>query len=90
MQAYSKGNLQKLSLVAALMTRAEPLVLDEPTAAGLDSLMEQVFRDRIREAQARGQRVFPPSHVPPPTRTPRERANPPRTASRGDCCSAAP
>lgn len=61
-RAYSKGNRQKLALVAALMTRAELLVLDEPTA-GLDPLMEQVFRGCIREAQARGQTVFLSSHV---------------------------
>jgi ABC-2 type transport system ATP-binding protein len=61
-RAYSKGNRQKLALVAALMTRAELLVLDEPTA-GLDPLMEQVFRDCVREAQARGQTVFLSSHV---------------------------
>lgn len=61
-RAYSKGNRQKLALIAALMTRAELLVLDEPTA-GLDPLMEQVFRACIREAQARGQTVFLSSHV---------------------------
>ena len=61
-RAYSKGNRQKLALVAALMTRAELLVLDEPTA-GLDPLMEQVFRECIREAQDRGQTVFLSSHV---------------------------
>lgn len=59
---YSKGNRQKLSLIAALMTRAELLVLDEPTA-GLDPLMEQVFRRSVREAQDRGQTVFLSSHV---------------------------
>jgi len=61
-RAYSKGNRQKLSLVAALMTRAELLLLDEPTA-GLDPLMEQVFRECVREAQARGQTVFLSSHI---------------------------
>jgi ABC-2 type transport system ATP-binding protein len=61
-RAYSKGNRQKLSLIAALMTRAELLVLDEPTA-GLDPLMEQVFRSCIRDAQAAGQTVFLSSHV---------------------------
>ena len=61
-RAYSKGNRQKLSLVAALMTRAELLLLDEPTA-GLDPLMEQVFRECVREAQDRGQTVFLSSHV---------------------------
>jgi ABC-2 type transport system ATP-binding protein len=61
-RAYSKGNRQKLALIAALMTRAELLVLDEPTA-GLDPLMEQEFRACIREAQDRGQTVFLSSHV---------------------------
>jgi ABC-2 type transport system ATP-binding protein len=61
-RAYSKGNRQKLSLISALMTRAELLVLDEPTA-GLDPLMEQVFRGCVREAQDRGQTVFLSSHV---------------------------
>ena len=44
------------------MTRAELLVLDEPTA-GLDPLMEQVFRGCIRDAQTAGQTVFLSSHV---------------------------
>jgi ABC-2 type transport system ATP-binding protein len=61
-RAYSTGNRQKLALVGALMTRAELLVLDEPTA-GLDPLMEQVFRACVRDAQARGQTVFLSSHV---------------------------
>jgi ABC-2 type transport system ATP-binding protein len=61
-RAYSTGNRQKLALVAALMTRADLLVLDEPTA-GLDPLMEQVFRACVREAQERGQSVFLSSHV---------------------------
>src|SRR6059036_373144 len=53
-RAYSKGNRQKLSLIAALMTRADLLVLDEPTS-GLDPLMEQAFRECIREAKREGQ-----------------------------------
>jgi ABC-2 type transport system ATP-binding protein len=61
-RTYSKGNRQKVSLIAALMTRAELLVLDEPTA-GLDPLMEQQFRECIRQAQAAGQTVFLSSHV---------------------------
>jgi ABC-2 type transport system ATP-binding protein len=61
-RAYSTGNRQKLSLIAALMSRAELLVLDEPTA-GLDPLMEQVFRGCVRQAQERGQTVFLSSHV---------------------------
>jgi ABC-2 type transport system ATP-binding protein len=61
-RAYSTGNRQKLALIGALMTRAELLVLDEPTA-GLDPLMEQVFRACVREAADRGQTVFLSSHV---------------------------
>lgn len=60
--AYSRGNRQKVSLIAALMTRAELLILDEPTA-GLDPLMEQVFRDCIAEAKANGQTVLLSSHI---------------------------
>jgi ABC-2 type transport system ATP-binding protein len=61
-RAYSKGNRQKLGLIAALMTRAELLVLDEPTA-GLDPLMEATFRECAREAAARGQTIFLSSHI---------------------------
>jgi ABC-2 type transport system ATP-binding protein len=61
-RAYSKGNRQKLILVAALMTRPELLLLDEPTN-GLDPLMEQVFRQCINEARERGQTVFLSSHI---------------------------
>ena len=61
-RAYSKGNRQKLSLVAAFMTRADLLILDEPTG-GLDPLMERVFRESVREAKARGQTVLLSSHI---------------------------
>ena len=61
-RAYSKGNRQKLQLIAALMTRPDLLVLDEPTA-GLDPLMEQAFRVCINEAHQRGQTVFLSSHI---------------------------
>jgi ABC-2 type transport system ATP-binding protein len=61
-RAYSKGNRQKLILVAALMTRPELLVLDEPTS-GLDPLMEQAFRHCVHEARERGQTVFLSSHI---------------------------
>ena len=61
-RAYSKGNKQKLSLIAALMSRAELLVLDEPTS-GLDPLMEQVFRECMRESRGQGQTVFLSSHI---------------------------
>jgi ABC-2 type transport system ATP-binding protein len=61
-RAYSKGNRQKVLLVAALSSRADLLVLDEPTT-GLDPLMEQVFRDCVGEARGRGQAVFLSSHI---------------------------
>ena len=61
-RAYSKGNRQKLILIAGLMGRADLLVLDEPTA-GLDPLLEQAFRHCIHEAKARGQTVFLSSHI---------------------------
>jgi ABC-2 type transport system ATP-binding protein len=61
-RALSKGNRQKVQLVAALATRADLLVLDEPTG-GLDPLMEAAFRDCIKEAKDRGQTVFLSSHI---------------------------
>jgi ABC-2 type transport system ATP-binding protein len=61
-RAYSKGNRQKLSLIAAFMTRADLLLLDEPTA-GLDPLMEQAFRVCVGEAREAGQTVFLSSHI---------------------------
>jgi polyether ionophore transport system ATP-binding protein len=61
-RAYSKGNRQKVLLIAALSSRAELLILDEPTS-GLDPLMEQVFRESVAEARARGQAVFLSSHI---------------------------
>ncbi|GLX02317.1 ABC transporter ATP-binding protein [Microtetraspora sp. NBRC 16547] len=62
-RAYSKGNRQKVALVAALASDVELLLLDEPTS-GLDPLMEEVFRDTIREEQRRGDRtVLLSSHI---------------------------
>jgi ABC-2 type transport system ATP-binding protein len=61
-RTYSKGNRQKINLIAALMTRADLLILDEPTA-GLDPLMEQVFRECVAEAKANGQTIFLSSHI---------------------------
>ncbi len=61
-RALSKGNRQKVQLVAALATRAELLLLDEPTA-GLDPLMEMAFRECVQEAKERGQTVFLSSHI---------------------------
>jgi ABC-2 type transport system ATP-binding protein len=59
---YSKGNRQKVALVAALSADAELLVLDEPTS-GLDPIMEAVFQDCVREATARGTSVLLSSHI---------------------------
>jgi ABC-2 type transport system ATP-binding protein len=61
-RAYSKGNRQKLILIAGLMGRAGLLILDEPTS-GLDPLMEQAFRHSVNEAKERGQTVFLSSHI---------------------------
>ena len=61
-RAYSHGNRQKVVLIAALASRAEVLLLDEPTT-GLDPLMEQVFRACVREAHDRGQTVVLSSHI---------------------------
>ena len=61
-RAYSKGNHQKVILIAALMVRPDLLVLDEPTS-GLDPLMEQAFRHCVHEARDRGQTVFLSSHM---------------------------
>lgn len=61
-RTYSKGNRQKVALVAALSTRAELLILDEPTA-GLDPLMEAVFQSCIRELVAEGRTVLLSSHI---------------------------
>ena len=61
-RAYSHGNRQKVVLVAAFATRADLLLLDEPTT-GLDPLMEQVFRACVREAADRGQTVLLSSHI---------------------------
>ena len=62
-RTYSKGNRQKVALVAALASDVELLILDEPTS-GLDPLMEEVFRQVIREEQQRGGRtVLLSSHI---------------------------
>ncbi len=61
-RAYSKGNRQKVLLIAALMTRPDLLLLDEPTS-GLDPLMEQAFRHCVHEARSAGQTVFLSSHI---------------------------
>ncbi|HXM57253.1 MAG TPA: ABC transporter ATP-binding protein [Candidatus Dormibacteraeota bacterium] len=59
---YSKGNKQKVGLIAALQHRPELLVLDEPTS-GLDPLVQQTFTEVVREAAAEERTVFLSSHV---------------------------
>jgi ABC-2 type transport system ATP-binding protein len=59
---YSRGNKQKLGLVSALMSRADLLILDEPTG-GLDPLVQQTVLELVREAREEGRTVFFSSHI---------------------------
>jgi ABC-2 type transport system ATP-binding protein len=61
-RAYSKGNRQKVALVAAFAADAELLILDEPTS-GLDPLMEEVFNQCVAERTAVGTTVLLSSHI---------------------------
>ena len=61
-RAYSKGNRQKVALVAALASDADLLILDEPTS-GLDPLMEAAFRECIEEERRGGRTVLLSSHI---------------------------
>jgi ABC-2 type transport system ATP-binding protein len=61
-RAYSKGNRQKIALIAALASDAELLLLDEPTA-GLDPLMEAAFRDCVSEERKDGRTILLSSHI---------------------------
>ncbi|MBL7497514.1 ABC transporter ATP-binding protein [Frankia sp. CNm7] len=62
-RSYSKGNRQKVALVAAFASDVELLLLDEPTS-GLDPLMEEQFRELVREEQRRdGRTVLLSSHI---------------------------
>ena len=61
-RAYSKGNRQKVALIAALASGAELLLLDEPTS-GLDPLMEAAFREAIEELRQGGTTVLLSSHI---------------------------
>jgi polyether ionophore transport system ATP-binding protein len=61
-RAYSKGNRQKVALVAALASDADLLILDEPTS-GLDPLMEEVFRQCVQDERERGRTVLLSSHI---------------------------
>jgi ABC-2 type transport system ATP-binding protein len=59
---YSKGNRQKVALIAALASDAELFILDEPTS-GLDPVMEEVFTQCVRELKAQGHTVLLSSHI---------------------------
>ncbi|MFF3785470.1 ATP-binding cassette domain-containing protein [Streptomyces sp. NPDC001933] len=61
-RTYSKGNRQKVALVAAFASDVDLLILDEPTS-GLDPLMEEVFQGCVAEERARGRTVLLSSHI---------------------------
>ncbi len=61
-RTYSKGNRQKVALVAALSSDVPLYILDEPTS-GLDPLMEQVFQDEIRALKRQGKTILLSSHI---------------------------
>jgi len=61
-RTYSKGNRQKVALVAALASDVELFILDEPTS-GLDPLMEAVFQDYVEELKSAGKTILLSSHI---------------------------
>jgi ABC-2 type transport system ATP-binding protein len=61
-RAYSKGNRQKVALIAALASDAELLLLDEPTS-GLDPLMEATFRECVTDERRAGRTILLSSHI---------------------------
>lgn len=61
-RSYSKGNRQKVALIAALATPSRLYLLDEPTS-GLDPVMEAVFVDQVRRVRAEGATVLLSSHI---------------------------
>lgn len=61
-RTYSKGNRQKVALIAAFASEADVYILDEPTS-GLDPLMEKVFQECVLRAKAQGKSVLLSSHI---------------------------
>lgn len=61
-RTYSKGNRQKVALIAAFSSDADLYILDEPTS-GLDPLMELVFQEYVLDAKAKGKSVILSSHI---------------------------
>jgi len=61
-RTYSKGNRQKVALIAAFAADADLYILDEPTS-GLDPLMEQVFQECVMEQKNAGKSIFLSSHI---------------------------
>jgi ABC-2 type transport system ATP-binding protein len=64
MKEYSRGNKQKIGIVAAFMGQPDLLILDEPTT-GLDPLVQQTVHELVLEAKAEGRTVFLSSHILP-------------------------
>ena len=61
-RSYSKGNRQKVALVAALASDVDLYIFDEPTS-GLDPLMEKVFQNYVAQIKAAGKTIFLSSHI---------------------------
>lgn len=61
-RTYSKGNRQKVALIAAFASDADLYILDEPTS-GLDPLMEKIFQECVMEAKMAGKSIFLSSHI---------------------------
>ena len=61
-RSYSKGNRQKVALIAALASEVDLYLLDEPTS-GLDPIMEATFRDCVRDLRSDGRTILLSSHI---------------------------
>src|SRR5699024_11140244 len=61
-RTYSKGNRQKVALIAAFSSDADLYIFDEPTS-GLDPLMERMFQEKVLEVKQAGKSVLLSSHI---------------------------